>query len=322
MADWWEANLIESTLGFVKIPVASRKLGVGRRMSRTEYPYRDGQGVEDLGRKAQTFTLMLPLYRGLLSTDPDLYYPNAYQALLSLMEEDDLRGSAEWVDPEFGPVPVQIIDYDIDANGERRDGVMMTIVLEERGLDQSLLSNLTQPKLAGASRASLFAANVDQEVAFTDVPQSEKPPYSLTQTWQDFQAALDTGALAADQIAARLDEVYMVANRFIEFSAKDEIERWSLFNSVIDFAGAAEDAANQSASNQSGTAGGLIEVVLQADMSAYDIGTYYYDDAGRADDIIADNPTANPMRYPRGSTIRIGIDAKTPTQRPGYGANQ
>jgi hypothetical protein len=320
--DWWEENLVESTLGYIEVPVASRKLGLGLRVARTDYPYRKGQGIEALGGKAQTFTVMLPLYRGLISSDPDLYYPNAYQRLIALIEDEDQRGSVEWVDPEFGPVPVQIIDYDIDADASKRDGVMMTIVLEERGLDQSLLTHLSQPKLAGASRAALFAAQVDQEVAFTDVPQSEKPSFSLTQTWQDFQAALDTGALAADQIAARLDEVYMVANRFIEFSAKDEIERWSLFNSVVDFAGAAEDAANQTAANQSNTAGGLIEVVLQADMSAYDIGSYYYDDAGRADDIIADNPTANPMRYPRGTTVLIGSDAKTPAQRPGYGANQ
>lgn len=316
MADWWEENLVESTLGYVVVPVASRKLGVGRRVARTDYPYRKGQGVEDLGGKAQTFSVMLPLFRGV----KEEYYPDTYQRLIALIEDEDQRGAVEWVDPEFGPIPVQIIDYDIDATAERRDGVMLVLLLEERGLDQSLLSNLTQPKLAGASRASLLATQVDQEVSFIDVPESEKPSFSLTQTWQDFQSALDTGALAADQIAAQLDEVYMVASRFLEFSAKDEIERWSLFNSVIDFAGAAEDAANQSAANQTNTAVGLIEVVLQADMSAYDIGAYYYNDASRADDIIGDNPTANPMRYLRGTTIRIGSDALTPTQRPNYGA--
>lgn len=314
MADWWESNLVESMLGYVVVPVASRKLGVGRRLSRTEYPYRDGQGVEDLGRKAQTFTVMMPLFRGV---DPD-YYPDTYRRLLSLMEDPDQRGSMEWVDPEFGPIPVQIIDMDIDAQGERRDGVMLTLVLEERGLDQSLLSNLSQPKLAGASRASLFATLVDQEISFIDVPASEKPAFSLTAAWQSFQAALDTGALAADQVAAKLDEVYFVCERVINFSAKDELERWSLFNSVIDFAGAAEDYANQSSANQTSKAAQLVEVILAADMSAYDIGSYYYDDASRAEEIIADNPTSNPMRYPRGTTIRIGSDALTPTQRPGY----
>lgn len=311
MAGFWEENLIEASLGYVVVPVASRKLGVGRRVARTEYPYRDGQGVEDLGRKPQTFTITCPLYRGLDET----YYPDGYQRLIAVIEDAEQRGSVEWLDPEFGPINVAIVDYDIDANADRRDGVLMTIVLEERGLDQSLLAHLQQPRLAGASRASLFAASVDQEVAFADLPAEEKPPYSLSQVWRDFQSSLDAGALAADQIAAKLDEVYLVAEKFIQFSARDEIERWSLFNSVIDFAGAAEDAANQSAASQSGTAAGVISAVLPLDMSAYDIGTYYYGDAGRADDIISDNPTANPMLYPKGTTIKIGSDARTPTQR-------
>jgi prophage DNA circulation protein len=310
--DYFAETVLEASLAYVEFPVTDRKLSTGRRISRTEYPYRDGQGVEELGRKAYVFNLTVPLFRGVDVS----HYPDTYQRLIAVIEDPEQRGSVEYIDPEFGPVNVQILDYDVVMAADRRDGVMLTLVLEERGLDESLLDNLTQPKLAGASRASLFAARADQEVAFLSVPESDKPPFSLSDTWLKFQEALDTGAMAADQVAAVLDEVFMVCKRFLDFSAKDEIERWSLYNTVIDFAGAAEDAANDNGTPET------VDVVLQADMSAYDIATYYYDDAGRAEEVIRDNPTANPMRYTRGTRIRVAADAKTPVERPGYGAQR
>lgn len=319
MADYFELNILEASLNYVEIPVADRKLGVGRRLARTEIAYRDGQGGEDLGLKAQTFALTLPLFRGL----DESYYPGTYRQLLAIIEDPELRGNVEYVDPEFGPIQVQILDYNIIATGKDRDGVMLTLDLEEVGFDQSLLSNLKQPILAGASRASLFAAQVDQEIAFIAIPASEKPGFSLSDAWNKLQSLIDAGANATDFIAAEIDQIYLLAERIIHFSLEDEIERFSLFNAVIGFAGAAEDFANQSAANQSASGGGakaLVEVVLPAEMSAYDIGAHYYNDASRADDIIFDNPTANPMLYPRGTVIKIGSDAQTPTQRPSYGA--
>jgi prophage DNA circulation protein len=312
MPDFFEQTILEASLAYVEFPVSDRKVATGRRVSRTEYPYRDGQGVEELGRKPYVFNLTVPLFRGLDVS----YYPDTYQLLLAVIEDPEQRGSVEYVDPEFGPVQVQILDYDVTTSGERRDGVMLSLVLEERGLDQSLLSNLTKPELAGAARASLFATQVDQEVAFIDLPDEDKPPFRLSDTWGKFQDALNTAAMTADEVAALLDEVYFVVSRFLNFSAKDELERWSLFNTLIDFAGAAEDAANQNDLVQT------IEVVLQADMSAYDIATHYHNDADRADEVIHNNPTANPMRYPRGTTIRIVTDAQTPAERPGYGAQR
>lgn len=321
MADYFELNILEASLNYVEFPVSDRKLGVGRRFVRTDYAYRDGQGGEELGLKAQTFSLTLPLFRGL----DESYYPDTYIKLIAIIEDPDLRGNVEYIDPEFGPIQVQILDYDIIATGKDRDGVMLTLSLEEVGFDQSLLSHLTQPILAGASRASLLASQVDQEIAFIDIPEAEKPGFSLADAWNKFQSLIDAGANATDFIAAQLDEIYLLAERIINFSLVDEVERFSLFNAVIGFAGAAEDFANQASSNQSADGQSrskqLIEVVLPAEMSAYDIGTYYFNDAGLADDIIFNNPTANPMLYPRGTTVRISSDAQTPTQRPGYGGN-
>lgn len=311
MSDYWEDNLLEGSIGYVEVPITDRKVGMGRNWVRTQIPYRNGQGGEDTGRKAYTFNLTLPLYRGV----KEEYYPDAYQRLIALLEDPDARGEVEYVDPEFGPLNVKIVDYDASTPSDKRNGVTLTVVLEELGFDSSLLDELRQPKLAGASRALFHAQTVDQEVAFLDVPEADKPGFSLTDTWRAFQASLDAGALAADEIAARLDEVYLVAEKFITFSAKDEIERWSLFNSVVMFAGAAEDFANDSAENQSGSSADLVETTLPVTMSAYDIASAYYGDAGRADEVIFNNPTAQPLAYPTGSTVRLSRDAKEPADR-------
>jgi DNA circularisation protein N-terminus len=310
---YWEDNLQQASLEYVEFPVQGRTLGTGRRKASTQLPYRSGQLVEDFGRKVFTWSLTVPLYRG-MDWPTDTLYPDVYLRLLALVTDESVRGEVTYIDPEFGPFQVSIVDYDISTPADRQDGVLMTLRLEERGLDQDLLANLSPSKQGGATRALLAAEQVDQEVAYDPAPQEEKPSVSLGDAWKSFQAALDQGALAADEIAALLDDLYFTAEKFINFSAKEELERWSLFQSVVRFLGAAEDAADASASDQ-GSLSALIEAVLPADMSAFDIATYYHDDAQRADEVVFNNPSSNPLSYPRGSVVRVASDAATPDQR-------
>jgi hypothetical protein len=312
---YWAENLQQASLSYIEFPVGDRKLGTGRRKAKTQLPYRSGQLGEDLGRKVFTWTLTVPLYRG-MDWPTDTLYPDVYLRLLSLVTDETVRGEVEYVDPEFGPFQVSIEDYDISTPANMQDGVTLIIHLEELGLDQDLLGNLSPSKQGGATKALLAAQEVDQDVGFTVEAQEDKPDVSLGDAWKSFQAGLDAGALAADEIAAQLDDLYLTAEKFINFSAKDEIERWSLFNSVITFLGAAEDASDASASDQGSTAT-LIEAQLPADMSAYDIAAYFHNDAGRAEEVVFNNPSSNPLSYPRGSTVRVASDALTPEQRPG-----
>jgi hypothetical protein len=310
---YWEENLQQASLEYVDFPVSDRKFGTGRRKASTQLPYRSGQLVEDMGRKVFTWTLTVPLYRG-MDWPTETLYPDVYLRLLSLVTDESVRGEVSYIDPEFGPFQVAILDYDISTPAEKQDGVLMTLHLEERGLDQDLLANLSPSKQGGATKALLAAQEVDQEVEFDPAPQEDKPDVSLGDAWKDFQNTLDAGALAADEIAALLDDLYLTAEKFINFSLQEELERWSLFQSVIRFLGAAEDAANSSASDQ-GSTSALVEAVLLADMSAFDIATYYHDDASRADEVVFNNPVSNPLSYPRGSTVRVASDARTPEQR-------
>lgn len=294
MAHYWETTLLTASLGYVEFPLSERQVSTGRNFARNVYPYRDGQGVEDLGRKVYQFNLTLPLFRGV----DEALYPDTYLRLIAIIEDDDLRGEVEYVDPEFGPINVKIIDYSWHTAGERRDGGVLTIQLEERGFEQSLLNELGHFKNSGPSRAQKYAEDADFEIAQT----GESVDFSLTAAYQSFQAAIDEGALRTDEIAAQLDELYLVAQKAIAFSALDEIQRFSLYNSVIDFLGAAEDIAEDTSDKSVGAA--LIEVVLPDDMDMFQVAARYLKDSDRAEEVAFHNP-GNPLLYPRGSRVSV-----------------
>jgi prophage DNA circulation protein len=299
MPNYWEQSLLTASLNYVEFPVAERSVSTGRNFARYVYPYRDGQGVEDLGRKVYQFSLTVPLFRGV---SPE-HYPDTYDRLIAIIEDDDLRGEVEYVDPEHGPINVKIIDYGWRTVAERRDGGVLTIQLEERGFAQSLLQNLSSPELAGRARASQLAQDVDFGMAALGLPPEEQidgGSFSLTAAWQQFQATIDAGALAADEVAAVLDEITLITEKVLSFSALDELQRFSIYNAAIDFLGATQDVADEAAT----PIRALIQIVLADDMDAFGIAARYLGDASRADEVIFQNP-GDPLLYPRGSTVLV-----------------
>jgi hypothetical protein len=312
MADYFEENLQEASLGYVPFPLSDRKWGFGRRFARFEYPYRDGQGGEDLGRKIYTFTLTLPLHRGVEWPEP--LYPDVYQKLIAIVSDPDLRGEVEYVDPEFGPLQVKILDVRANTPATVRNGVVLELDIEELGFDTDLLANLSKPKFGSASEAEQLAMAIDTEVEFDPAAPSDKPGFSLSDAWRSLQAGLDVGATAADVVAAQIDEIYLLAEKFLNFSAKDELQRWSIYISVVNFLGAVEDYADAKSQDDTQNVE-LVTVTLPSTMSAYDIASTYYGDAGRAESVVQDNPTTNPMAYPAGATVRLSSDAKSPAER-------
>lgn len=299
MPNFWEQSLLTASLNYVEFPVGDRGVNTGRNFARYAYPYRDGQGVEDLGRKVYQFSLTVPLFRGVSTS----HYPDTYDRLIAIIEDDDLRGEVEYVDPEYGPINVKIVDYGWRTVAERRDGGVLTIQLEERGFEQSLLQNLSSPELAGRARAAQLAQDVDFGMAALGLPPEEQidgGSFSLTDAYQKFQAAIDEGALAADEVAAQLDEITLVTEKVLSFSAVEELQRFSIYNAAIDFLGACEDVGNEAVEPVET----LIEIVLADDMDAFAIAARYLGNASRADEVIFQNP-GDPLLYPRGSVITV-----------------
>lgn len=308
---YWEDNLLTASLGEVEFPMGSRSIRGGRRIGKSELPYRDGQGIEDTGRAPYVFDLKIPLYRGMASKETaDALYPGTLDKLIDLIDSSSVRGEVEYIDPEYGPYDVKISTFSWDTEPERQDGGVLSLVLEERGFDQSLLESLkSDPRFAARARALKSSQDVDYLLqSIMSKPDATKylkekaDGLSLANAWSKFQDLLDQGAMALDDIAAQVDSVTFLANRIMAFDLGDELARWSVVNSCISFIGAARDVvdtANESPSER------MVDFVLPADMSIYEIAAARYGDSSRAEEISFNNPTQNPMRYPAGSRVRV-----------------
>lgn len=299
--DYWSSNLMPSKLDGVEFFIQDRRIETGRSFARYRFPYRTGQGVEDSGRKIYIFHLTVPLYRDVAEG----LYPGTADKLIAILDDEQKKAEVEYQDPEFGPFKVKVDSFVWDTNSTARNGGMLSLVLEEITFDQSITENLSKPQFGARTLASLRAASLDFAmdtlgVSLPDITDSKFP--SLTEMWESIQEGLDNAALAADGVAARIDEVTLVSQKILNFSAGDEIERWSITNSVIDFVGAAEDVGNDGDSAPAGEK--LQSFILPDDMSMYDIANWLYKDTIRAEEIAFNNPYSNPMNYPRGYPIK------------------
>lgn len=302
MTDTWKDTLLKTELAGIRIDPESVIFGTGRMFQRTRFPYRDGQSIEDLGRKTYTWKLSIPLFASVNAS----HYPGLFDQFMKVVEDTEKRGEVEFIDPERGPFDVKIVDYNWTIDAARRNGGVLTIDLEERGFEQSFTANLRKGKLAmraAAAHAAKKAQYAIDMLAFAINEPSVSTKFSLTEAWGKFQSALDAGAMAADEVASRIDEVVGVGSRILAFDPVSELERWSITNSVFDAVGFAIEASEE-ASSDSAT-GGFVDVVINTPMSMWDIAQAHLDDAGRADEVSADNPTPNPFEYPAGSRIRL-----------------
>jgi hypothetical protein len=304
--DFWTENLQPASLDGIVFEIAERRVTTGRALARYRYPYRDGQGVEDLGRSVYVWNLEVPLYRSVGLAQ----YPGTLDDLIRLVEDADKKAEVEYVDPEWGPFRVKIPEngFEWSTTGETRDGGMLSLTLEEISFDQSVTQNLESPRLAGRANAAFLAGNIDnnlQNLDAPDIPSDIDPNegFSLTDTWNAVQNGLDTAALAADDVAAKIDEVTLISQKILNFSAGDELERFSLYNSTVDFIAAAKDVGDDSGDAPPGET--LVERTLTATLSSFQIAQWLYGDSFRASEIEFNNPTPNPLAYPIGTTIKV-----------------
>lgn len=298
---FWTENMLGAELGGVAFEGASRRLENARDFSRYRYPYRTGQGVEDLGRKPAVFHLEIPLFRGVRESD----YPKTTDDLLELVQNEDHKGELEYIDPEYGAFDVKIVSHDWVIGSDERDGGRLSLVLEERGFGQNLLQNLTNGKLAARGLAAKASASADYQIdVYYALIEEERPSgFSLTEAWYKVESALDTAALSADSVAAVIDEYVSVANKALSFSPSEEIARWTITNSVYDAIGFAMSVGDDAATGELGEK--FTEVVIPDELSIYEIALRYYGDAGRAEDVAFHNSFVNPMAVPRGTKVLV-----------------
>lgn len=299
---YFAQNLVDMQLGKIVVDASSRRVDFGRDFARVRYPYRSGQGVEDLGRKIYIFTIELPLFRGVRPSD----YPKTSDELLALVTDEKDKGEIVYIDPEFGAFDVKIADVSWSINAEEQDGGRMSITLEERSFDKDLLEEVNNGKLAARGNAAKSASRADylMDTQFDPIIDPFEPStFSLTDAWNSLQDFLDQAASTADGVAAQVDEFVSVAQKAMAFSAREELSRWSVVCAVQDAVGfafmAGDDAATDSAPN------GFREITLPTEMSMYEIAATYLGDPSLAERVAADNPHPSPFAYERGTKILV-----------------
>lgn len=310
----WDEILHEASFDGVRFPVTRRTVRGGRRFARHTRVYQDGQETEDTGRKAYVFDLEIPIYNGVDGVE----YPTLSDQLRAVLDDPDTKGEGEYVDHILGPVNVKVADWSEEDDAQKRDGTYLKLTLEERSNDAQVLRILADidPRAAAESLAdavdiALGSLGVSEEAVLSDWASAgvglsgedlEFPTGSLFLTIVDnFFATIETGAMAADEIAAVVDAHRSRLDRLLNFSPVREVSGWSATVSIQRLA----DSMSQGAERVFDSAPPIVEWVVPAPMSHFEIAGYLYGDPRRADEIVRRNPVRYPLFYTPGRTIHV-----------------
>lgn len=310
----WDQILHTPKLGGVGIDLERRNVRGGRMFARHQYPYRDGQQVEDTGRAPFSFELSIPLHASIDSSD----YPDKFEQLRSLVENDDIAGEVEYVDPIMGPIDVKIVHYEWEDSARVRDGCTLRVRLEEATTEAYLQIDTQSADPQSASENS--AASADSGLADTGVTEDAvvsawaDAGVSLSGTELDFSAgqiflslhanfftelsgaSFDSGRIGrlVDTYRARLDAV-------AEMDEMRTAAAWSVRVACIQMA----DSMTQAAEAGLAALPPVITWTVPRRLSSMEIAVALYGDNTRREEVELRNPVQNPLFYNAGSQVRV-----------------
>lgn len=310
----WDSILNPSTLGGIPIPVASRRLTLGRDAARHKLAFRPGQLVEDTGRAPFAIEVEVPLFASL---DPS-YYPDGYRRIASLLEETETE--IEFEDPVFGTLTVKAFQVECSESADERDGVRMTLRLEEAtplsdvqflfaattdpssaaraaagDLDEALeLLGVTGDDVYGAFGAAGFplGANEQELLVVGDVFLGLTALY--LETFDGSQVAAFEAATVVDTFRARVE-----AMRRLPVVLQPS--GWDILRATSELAG----AATQVAENNAARTPPIVPFIVPFDCSIYELASLLYGDAARTAEILRLNAVPKPCFVRKGTLLRM-----------------
>ena len=310
---YFEEHLHVASLHGIEFPIEERRVDRERDIARKLYPFRDGQTTEPTGRAPRKWEIDVPLFTGMRWTGSTPLFPDTYQALVALFADPDLQGEVEYVDPFDGPVSVILPKLSDVMKGTERDGVRLHFSIEERDDEAQLIR--IRPENDPRGQADVHAEAVDAGFEDAGITEDEildefeagGVPFDEDELDYDsgflfesmvdgFFEGLDAGALAGDEIAARVDVFRTRLDRVLNFSATGEAENWSLHYSIMRLAESIS-AAGEKASKDAPT---VVEYQVDSETSHVEVSTRRYGTPDRADEIARRNPIRNPLVYPAG----------------------
>jgi prophage DNA circulation protein len=145
----WALNLLPASFRGVEFDILSTDDEADRALARHAYPYRDGEDIEDMGRRARRISIKAIFY----GDD----YESRLQAFIEALDEAD---SGTLVHPVFGVMDdVQAAGYKIHHDAETIDSCTISIEFEESTTAQPFFSRQLASQKADAIGLSALAAS-------------------------------------------------------------------------------------------------------------------------------------------------------------------
>lgn len=117
----WNETLLDASFRGVALEVLAENLGGGRELAQHGVPYRDGDDLEDMGRKAREFSLSV------------VFFGTNYEiALQNLLAAVDTPGPGELIHPIYGRVDVLTRSWKVEHSAERPDYTQVDLQFVER----------------------------------------------------------------------------------------------------------------------------------------------------------------------------------------------
>lgn len=117
----WSETLLDASYRGVPLGVMAESMEGERELAQHGVPYRDGDDVEDLGRKARPFSFTVVVF--------GTNYEIELQKLLAAL---DTRGPGELIHPIYGRLDVVARKWKVDHTAERPDYAQVEIQFVER----------------------------------------------------------------------------------------------------------------------------------------------------------------------------------------------
>jgi hypothetical protein len=129
----------------------------GRRLAKYEYPYSNGQGLADLGRKAESMTFNIKFH--------GLNYQQKFKEFLDVVTNNNEQGTL--LHPIRGPLTVRFEEYEFVHRYDEWNSITIKAVFQEDNTDQILSTNLPLTSQDSALRSAVQNLS-DSDFSITD----------------------------------------------------------------------------------------------------------------------------------------------------------
>lgn len=308
----WEELLGPAALGGVELPVVRRRITGGRDFARKRLPFVAGQEVEDTGRRPREIEVQAELFNDM---DEDDLYPDRYEELVAVLDDDSEQTEVLWDDPVWGPIPVKVVRWTAVEEAQSRDGVQITLNMEERGFSTSSDAVFSLLQQSDEGRAETDGAEFDalmEELAIGDdeieaaweesgFKKKELETVSFQDQVNNLVNDLDAGLQRADQVIAKVNTVQARVESVMALPAARTAAAWQVIDKGTRLIDSVAAIGESVVSRQTR----IINFTTTGRTSVYEIAAKLYGDVDRVSEILRANPQESPLFIPAGTVLRV-----------------